>query len=219
MSPIAASDVATGLEFSNLSCVRNGRGLFGGLQMRLGAGELLLLQGANGAGKTSLLRMLCGLLDPTEGQILWRGKAISELREDFGRDLIYLGHAAALKDGLSPLENLLFACSLAGHRVSLADARRALDEAGLRGHQNTLVRRLSQGQRRRSALARLALAPVAQSWAPLWILDEPFNALDTAATAWLLGLIKSQLKRSGTVVLTSHQPVALQDTPHQVLAL
>lgn len=208
-----------GLEFRNLTCARNGRALFNGLQLQLGAGELLMLQGANGAGKTSLLRMLCGLLEPTEGQIFWRGKPISELREDFGRDLIYLGHAAALKDGLSPLENLHSACSLAGHRVSAADARQALDAAGLRGYQNTLVRRLSQGQRRRCALARLALDPSDHHFAPLWILDEPFNALDTAAIAWLMGLIEKQLRRSGSVVLTSHQAVPLQNTPHQVLVL
>ena len=206
-------------ELSGLSCERGGRILFSSVSRQLQPGDLLRVQGANGAGKTSLLRMLCGLLEPTHGQVLWQGRAISALREEFSRNLIYLGHAAALKDDLSPLENLQAACLLGGWRVSPTEARRALDSAGLRGHQHTPVRRLSQGQRRRSALARLALAPPPPCEARLWVLDEPFNALDSAATAWLVGLIKTHLERAGMVVLTSHQGVSLDAAPHQVLAL
>ena len=213
------------LELQDVTCVRGARTLFSGLTCQLRPGELLRVRGANGAGKTSLLRMLCGLLEPTQGQVLWRGQNIAALKEEFGAELIYLGHAAALKDDLTPLENLQVACTLAAQPLALADARRALEDAGLRGHLNTQVRRLSQGQRRRSALARLALAQTQVRWAPLWVLDEPFNALDADACAWLAGLINAHLRRAGSVVLTSHQDVPLGDAggagnaPHQVLAL
>ena len=213
------------LELRDVACVRGARTLFSGVTCQLRPGELLRVRGANGAGKTSLLRMLCGLLEPTLGQVLWRGQNIAGLKEEFGAELIYLGHAAALKDDLTPLENLHVSCTLAGQPMAMAQARQALEQAGLRGHLNTQVRRLSQGQRRRSALARLALAQTQARWAPLWVLDEPFNALDADACTWLAGLIQAQLDRAGTVVLTSHQDVPLGnsgdagDSPHKVLAL
>lgn len=199
------------LGVSDLACTRGSRQLFSGLSLVVKPGQLLRVRGANGAGKTSLLRMLCGLLLPTSGQVLWCGKPLAGQREKFGQDLMYLGHAAALKDELSPLENLLDACALAGRAPAIAAAMAALQGAGLRGHERTPARRLSQGQRRRSALARLALSQNA----PLWILDEPFNALDTAANAWLTGLIQAHLQGDGMVVLTSHQDLALA-VPSQV---
>jgi heme exporter protein A len=198
------------LDLSSLSCTRGNRLLFSGLSACVEPGQLLRVRGANGAGKTSLLRMLCGLLEPTEGQVLWHGKPLATQRDEFGLSLVYLGHAAALKDELSPLENLLDACALGGHVQGTASALAALQGAGLRGHERTPARRLSQGQRRRSALARLAIS----QHAPLWILDEPFNALDTAATAWLSGLIENHLRSAGLVVLTSHQDTPL-NTPNQ----
>lgn len=203
------------LAFTDLQCVRNGRTLFSGLSRALRPGELLRVQGANGAGKTSLLRMLCGLLVPARGAVTWCGQDIGGLREEFGRKLVYLGHAPALKEELSALENLQVACTVAGRRVGRDEARRALGAAGLRGCEHHPVRRLSQGQRQRGALARLALA----DGAPLWVLDEPFNALDRSACAWLADLLRAQLQRGGTVLLTSHLDVPLDGTPHQVLAL
>ncbi len=203
------------LVLNQVSCVRGGRTLFSGLNLHLAGGQLLRVAGANGAGKTSLLRLMCGLLTPTEGQVLWRGQPLAAQREQWGRDLVYLGHAAALKDDLSPLDNLLSACTLGGQTAHRTGALQALTDAGLRGFERTPARRLSQGQRRRCGLARLVLARSS----PLWVLDEPFNALDTAATAWLEGLVRAQLLRGGSVVLTSHQGVALDDTPHQVLSL
>jgi heme exporter protein A len=173
------------------------------------------VRGANGAGKTSLLRMLCGLLLPTSGQVLWHGKPLAAQRDKLGQDLVYLGHAAALKDELSPLENLLDACALGGRALEVPSALAALQNAGLRGHERTPARRLSQGQRRRSALARLALSQNA----PLWVLDEPFNALDTAANAWLTGLIEVHLQNAGMVVLTSHQDTPINTPNQQDLAL
>ena len=208
-----------GLRVEKLACTRGSRQLFDNLSVEVRPGELLRVHGANGAGKTSLLRMLCGLMEPTEGQILWRGHKVTALREAFGRELIYLGHAAALKDDLSPIENLQAASTLAGQTVSLQEARRALIDAGLRGHENILVRRLSQGQRKRSALARLVLANSAPQLTPLWVLDEPFNALDSMATAWLASLMQDHLQRQGMVVLTSHQSVPFGNTPQQVLSL
>lgn len=192
------------LELQGLSCRRGRRLLFSGLDAALDAGELLRVSGANGAGKTSLLRMLCGLLAPAAGRVLWRGAPLRQQRDAFHRELVYLGHAAALKDELSALENLLLAARLGGEPASEAQARHALGGAGLGGREGLPARVLSQGQRKRAALARLAL-----SRAALWVLDEPFNALDTVATGWLRGLIDAQLQRGGLVVLTSHMPVDL----------
>jgi heme exporter protein A len=193
-----------GLVLRDLGCVRGRRALFSGLNLALAPGELLLVAGANGAGKTSLLRMLCGLLAPADGQVLWQGQPLARVREAFHRELVYLGHAAALKDELSALENLHAACLLSGQAPPPDALRAALADAGLRGREHMPARTLSQGQRRRAVLARLALRP-----GTLWVLDEPFNALDTAAAAWLSGLVEGQLSRGGMVVLTSHQPVAL----------
>ena len=204
-----------GLALDRVACVRGGRTLFSGLNLQLGAGQLLRVAGANGAGKTSLLRLMCGLLLPSEGEVRWRGEPLAAQRERWGRELVYLGHAAALKDDLSPLDNLCTASTLGGHDAVRTEALQALADAGLRGFERTPVRHLSQGQRKRCGLARLVLA----RHAPLWVLDEPFNALDTAATAWLEGLVRTQLRRGGSVVLTSHQGVALDDVPHQELAL
>ena len=194
-----------GLRLEDLTCTRGNRQLFRGLSLEVEPGQLLRVRGANGAGKTSLLRMLCGLLLPSNGQVLWRGRPLAVQRGKFGEDLVYLGHAAALKDELSPIENLLDACALNGQAPTKLAAMAALQGAGLRGHERTPARRLSQGQRRRSALARLAV----NHNPPLWILDEPFNALDTAASAWLTGLIEAHLKGNGMVVLTSHQDMPI----------
>lgn len=204
------------LELAHLSCERGGRRLFSDLQCQVAAGQLLRVQGANGAGKTSLLRMLCGLLPPVQGSVRWRGEAIADLREDFARELVYIGHAAAIKDDLTARENLAFACRLGGSEVSAVEAAAALREAGLAGRDAVPARMLSQGQRRRVALARLVVSP----HAPLWVLDEPFNALDTAATAWLAALVGTHLARGGIAVLTSHQHVDVPGAqPPVVLAL
>ena len=195
------------LELQAVACVRGGRTLFSDVNMALQPGQLLRVSGVNGAGKTSLLRMLCGLLAPAQGRVLWQGQPIASLRDEFNRQLVYVGHAAALKDDLSALENLQTAGVLGGSVSTDSDALAALAQAGLRGRERVPARILSQGQRRRVALARLELS----SAAPLWVLDEPFNALDSAATAWLLALVSAQLARGGVVVLTSHQAVALAD--------
>ena len=191
--------------------MRGERVLFGEVSAALPRGHMLRVQGANGAGKTSLLRMICGLATPSRGEILWMGQPISGLREEFNLQLVYLGHAPALKDDLSGLENLQASTGLAGLPCTEQEAAAALAQAGLRGRDRLPARVLSQGQRKRVGLARLALS----STAALWVLDEPFNALDDEACAWLQGLISAQLGRGGVVVLTSHQERAWDDTPPQ----
>lgn len=203
------------LRLEDLTCIRSSRKLFSGLSLEVKPGELLRVRGANGAGKTSLLRMLCALMLPTQGQITWQGAPLAGQRSEFNRCLVYVGHAAAVKDELSPLENLLDALALAGHPSTIPAAMQALVGAGLRGFERTPVRYLSQGQRRRSALARLALS----QHAPLWVLDEPFNALDAAATAWLTDLMESHLQNAGLVVLTSHQDMLIKAANQKELAL
>lgn len=219
-APVTPADADTrppaDLQIDDLHGARSGRTLFNGLNLAVPAGQLLRVQGANGAGKTSLLRMICGLLAPLRGRVLWRGRDVTRQREEFGRQLLYLGHAAALKAELTAQENLQAALALGARPASAPAVRAALQAAGLRGRENTPVRTLSQGQQRRVALARLVLADAV----PLWVLDEPFNALDGAATAWLTGLLHAHVLRGGVAVLTSHQDVALPGgLPQQVLTL
>ena len=190
------------LEVLDLECVRGERSLFSGLGFRLEAGELLYLQGKNGAGKTSLLRMLIGLLPPEAGEIRWNGEPIRALADEYRADLCYLGHLNAIKEELTPLENLLAAARLADDNLSEDDALDALEQVGLAGREDLACKYLSQGQKRRVALARLVV-----NRRPLWVLDEPFVALDVTAVDWLAGIISAHLQRGGLAVMTTHQPV------------
>ena len=188
------------LEASDLDCLRGGRTLFRGLSFSLQGGELLRIAGANGSGKTSLLKILCGLLAPDAGAVRWRGAPIRQLREDYSRHVVYLGHAPAVKGDLTAAENLAIACALAGREASPQQAKDALDRYGLAAS-TVPVRRLSQGQRRRAALARLLLS----TDAPLWLLDEPFAALDTAAARFTEELISRHVAAGGAAIYTTHQ--------------
>jgi heme exporter protein A len=194
------------LETVDLECTRGERLLFAGLAFAVDAGHCLHVAGENGAGKTSLLRILCGLLSPTHGEVRWDGEDIRRLREDYWQLIAYVGHLNGVKDDLTALENVRFAASLAGHPAGEDAARGALASVGLAGFETSQARFLSQGQRRRIALARLFLAREAR----LWILDEPFTALDVRGVAALSTLIGEQLGRGGIVVLTTHQDVPLQ---------
>jgi heme exporter protein A len=189
------------LELRDLQCVRGTRVLFSGLSAEVPAGQMLRVLGENGAGKTSLLRIACGLAAPERGEVRWQGRPIARLREEFNAQLVYLGHAPALKDDLTALENLQASCGLAGQPCPAHSAAHALELAGLAGRERLPARVLSQGQRKRAGLARLALSAAA----PLCVLDEPFNTLDESACTWLQGLLTAHLARGGVVVLTSHQ--------------
>ena len=192
------------LKAIELTCERGGRTLFEGLSFELRGGELLRLAGQNGSGKTSLLRILCGLLAPKSGEVRWGGTDIHSLREDYAKALVYVGHAPAVKDELTAAENLDVACRLAGAAPSRREVSAALEHLGLQ-RKDVPVKRLSQGQRRRAALARLALSRSV----PLWLLDEPFSALDTAAARVVEDLVAGHVAGGGTVVYTTHQEVGI----------
>ncbi|MBI2379397.1 MAG: cytochrome c biogenesis heme-transporting ATPase CcmA [Gammaproteobacteria bacterium] len=198
-SPLPARELAV----DGLACERDERVLFSGLSLSLKPGELLLVEGQNGAGKTSLLRILCGLAEPVEGEVSWNGRAIHSQREDYAAELFYLGHLPGVKLDLSPEENLGFVRSLR-NRPSREQILAALKAVGLYGYEDQPARTLSAGQRRRVALAGLCLSD-----APLWILDEPFTALDKAGVAWLQDCLSSHLERGGLIVMTTHQALEL----------
>jgi heme exporter protein A len=185
------------LDALDLECRRGGRPLFRGLALSLRAGDVVRVAGENGSGKTSLLRILCGLLTPDAGEVRWKGTPIDALREEYSRELVYLGHAAAVKDDLTAVENLRYACAIAG--IGFSEVSASLERLGV--PPNALVRKLSQGQRRRAALARLALSQDV----PLWLLDEPFAALDTGAAALVEELMRAHAAGGGAVVFTTHQ--------------
>jgi heme exporter protein A len=204
-NPPSAS-ILSMLQAIDLECSRGFRTLFSGLCFAVSAGELLHVAGANGSGKTSLLRIVCGLLDPDSGEVRWKGAASRSLGDAFRRDVIYVGHSNGVKDELTPAENLRIACVFCGITVTPAAVDDALDALGLARYRNAPVKTLSQGQRRRVALARLALARDHT----LWLLDEPWNALDEAATTRVQALVHAQLERGGVVVMTSHQQPTIQ---------
>ena len=193
------------LEGTGLECVRGERTLFRGLEFAVGPGELLRVAGENGSGKTSLLRMVCGLSLPAAGDIRWHGESIRRLREDYWKDLVYVGHANALKDDLTAQENLRIGSAIAGLTPAPDDTLAALEAFGVLTCADLPARVLSQGQRRRVSLAKLAVSRSR----PLWILDEPFTALDKAAVAHLQALIADHVSGGGTVMLTTHQEVAI----------
>jgi heme exporter protein A len=194
------------LQASGLHCRRGGRDLFKDVSFELKGGDLLRIGGANGSGKTSLLRVLCGLLAPAAGEVRWKGEPIRSLREDYSRNLLYLGHAPAVKDDLTAAENLRFAGVNGDLRLPEEIISSSLASLGVPG--DALVRTLSQGQKRRAALARLAVS----GSVPLWLLDEPFTALDKDAAALVEELIRGHAAAGGAVVYTTHQDARLEAT-------
>ena len=194
------------LEARELEATRGDAKLFSRLGFTLRPGALLRVTGSNGSGKTSLLRALCGLLLPSAGTVHWNGENIRVLREEYWKHLAYVGHANALKDDLTVEENLKVSCALAGQGISPSRLRAALETFGLSARSRLPARALSQGQRRRAALARLAVSEAL----PLWILDEPFAALDAAAVEQLRSIAGGHLARGGMVVLTSHQEAGIK---------
>lgn len=202
------------LEVTNLSCARGEQQLFASLSFSLSAGELLQVQGENGSGKTTLLRTLCGFIQPLAGEIRWQGQNIRGFDESYHADIIYLGHLNAIKDELSALENLRISSAMSGCAVSDSVAIAALRRMGLRGRETFPVKVLSQGQRRRVALARLLV-----SKAHLWILDEPLTALDVGAVGLIQGLIGEHLAKRGMVIFTTHQALEVEGVATRRLRL
>lgn len=192
------------LSATDLTCVRGERVLFAGINLAVGAGEWLHVRGENGVGKTSLLRLLAGLSAPEAGQIRWCGEPVGEVAQDYRRAMLFLGHHAAVKDELTALENLELAAALDGCELPQDEAIAALRRFGLKGREELPVRFLSAGQKRRALLARLATRK-----ARLWILDEPFTALDAKAVTMLASLIEEHLAQGGMAVVTSHQAVPI----------
>ncbi|WP_198291683.1 cytochrome c biogenesis heme-transporting ATPase CcmA [Pseudomonas asplenii] len=186
------------LEAVALACERDWRMLFENLELRLSPGDMLQISGPNGSGKTSLLRLLAGLMQPTSGEIRLNGQPLNSQRGELARTLLWVGHAAGIKDLLSAEENLRWLCAL--HRPAEREAIwQALAAVGLRGFEDVPCHTLSAGQQRRVALARLYLDSP-----PLWILDEPFTALDRQGVAQLEEHLAGHCERGGMIVLTTH---------------
>ncbi|MDX6501588.1 MAG: heme exporter protein [Blastocatellia bacterium] len=192
------------LEAVNLGCIRGDRRLFKSLNFSIQPGELIELRGANGSGKTSLLRILSGLAGPAEGEVRWNGQNIRSLGEEYSGAVSYLAHQNGVKDELSALENLRIACGVSGNALSTAEARTVLEQVGLSRQQNLPARSLSAGQKRRVALARLLW-----SSATLWLLDEVLTSLDDTAIKLSRGFIGDHLRKGGLAIIATHQELDL----------
>lgn len=202
------------LEVSRLCGMRGDRLLFEAVDFSLQNGQLLHLKGRNGSGKTTMMRILAGLLHAERGDILWNGESIKKARQTFHAELLYLGHLNGLKGDLSAVENLRTDAAISGQNLDEKQAWQVLTDIGLRGHEDLPTKYLSQGQKRRVALARLWF-----SRAALWILDEPFSALDVAAVDELQAVIRRHLESGGMVIVTTHQEVALTSGQVRTLEL
>ena len=197
------------LEADSLCVLRGDRCLFRDVGFALAAGELLLLTGRNGSGKTSLMRTILGLLDPENGSVRWDGEDVRRTRQAFHGQLAWVSHRSGLKSDLTPAENLALDAVLRPRSNSdLTHAFERLDISRLR---QLPVRALSAGQQRRVSLARLLLADV-----PLWLLDEPFTNLDADGRVLVQDIVSDHLRRGGLCVAAAHQPLQVEATVHGI---
>lgn len=206
LSP-ANPDTAPRLDARSLECIRGDKVLFSDLSLSAVAGQVLIIKGENGSGKTSLLRLLCGLSLPEQGEITWNGIPIDKAAGEYRRALCYIGHRHGIKSELTVAENLAMACGL-GQCRQPPDVDDSLARIGLPGMGQRLAGTLSAGQHRRVALARLLLTD-----ARLWILDEPLTALDDKGRSLIEELLQQHSSDGGLVIMTSHQPVNIVNTP------
>ncbi len=195
------------LEARNLECVRDDRVLFSGLSFSLQAGEMLQVEGRNGSGKTTLLRIICGIRLPDQGELIWCGQETSSLGADYWEHIAYVGHTSGIKRELTPLENLRVAQGL-GKPSDRFGLEESLEHVGLYGFEDVPVHNLSAGQQRRVALARLLVTD-----ARMWVLDEPYTALDKSGIGILERLLKEHIAGGGMVALTTHHTINVGDTP------
>jgi len=192
------------LEAVNLGCARGERRLFSGLNFSLPAGTFLQAFGPNGSGKTSLLRIVCGLTAPAAGEVRWDGTNIRRLGEEYFAQIAYVAHQNGIKDELDPIENLRISCGVAGNALSKPEAQAVLERVGLSKQEHLPARLLSAGQRRRLALSRLLA-----SRARLWILDEPLASLDDDGATLARKLISEHLTNDGMAIIATHQEMGL----------
>ncbi len=191
------------MQGQDLSCIRQDRVLFAQLSLQLHRGQLLQIQGKNGAGKSSLLRILAGLAQPDDGLLYYKAKPLAHSLPAYCGNLCYIGHQSGIHEQLTALENLGFWRAASG--LNPADDWALLAQLGLAGLEDVPCRMLSAGQQRRVSLARLWLTP-----AVIWILDEPFTALDQAAIGLLQQHMLDHLNNGGAIILTTHQSLTLQ---------
>jgi len=199
------------LEARALTCERGERLLFSELDLAVDHGQMIQLEGANGSGKTSLLRILCGLAQPIDGEIFWNGVSTRKQRLEFLANVAYLGHFNAIKGELTPLENLAISRGL-GIPSETTSADDALEQVGLLDFDDQPCHSLSAGQKRRVSLARLLTTR-----SPLWVLDEPFTSLDVDGVALVEDMLRSHLDDGGLAIVTTHHPVDMGQ--HQVTKL
>ncbi|MCW9048622.1 MAG: cytochrome c biogenesis heme-transporting ATPase CcmA [Gammaproteobacteria bacterium] len=207
------TDAVAGLHLKSISCTRGYRDLFTNLEFELCPGQVIRVEGKNGSGKTSLLRIMAGLAQPLEGEVLWQGRKIHHAESDYFQNLLFLGHRAAIKFELTPVENLCMAKSLHGSKTENG-IEEALYQIGLYGFEDIPCAQLSAGQKRRVALAQLFLTQ-----AKCWILDEPYTSLDVNAVSMLEGLFAKHLNNGGMLVITSHQPITIPAGEQRKLVL
>jgi heme exporter protein A len=202
------------LEAAKLECVRGDRKLFSDVSFSLSPGSLLQITGTNGSGKTSLLRIICGLAMPESGEVRWQGANIRSLGEEYSSSIAYLGHRNGIKEELSSVENLRISAGLAGFELGREEAKNALKQLGLAGRENLPARFLSEGQKRRSALARLVACSTS-----LWVLDEVLASLDAAAVQLVESMIEDHLSKEGIAIVATHQELNLSAGSFQRLKL
>jgi heme exporter protein A len=202
------------LEAHELAARRGHARLFEGLSFKVEAGHALVVTGANGTGKTTLLRMLAGLSAPAAGEIRWNGAKVAPFDPMVRAAIAFAGHATALKDELTAEENLTALVTLAGESATSSAIRAALEAVALAAKRTLPARVLSQGQRRRIGLARLSLLN-----RPLWILDEPVTALDAAGIAMLAGMVADHIERGGTAIAATHVPLGLPEAHAKSISL